>query len=93
MEKNSLKRGKLFGCQLKLLPLLDAKFNVDYDSAIKHDLAQCCDEVMDVQSWCLKKAKYVLTIHLRTICAYVYFMYGWCICQMGTTMHEQCINE
>ena len=30
--------------------VLDAKFNVDYDSAIKHDLNQCCDEVMDMQS-------------------------------------------
>ena len=30
--------------------LLDTEFNVNYDSAITHDLTQCCDKVMGVQS-------------------------------------------
>ena len=44
------KGGKIFCFPPKLICVLDDKFNVDYDSVIKHDLNQCCDEVMDVQS-------------------------------------------
>ena len=44
------KRGQKNCFPPKLLCVLDANFNVDYDSAIKPDLTQCCDKVMDVQS-------------------------------------------
>ena len=37
------KRGQKILRPPNLLPLLDAKFDVDYDSAIKHDLILLCD--------------------------------------------------
>ena len=42
------KEGKNILCPPNLLPLLDAKFNVDYDTAIKHDLILIFDIVMGV---------------------------------------------
>ena len=44
------KVGKKINFPPKLICVLDAKFNVDCDYAIKLDLAQCYNEVMDVQS-------------------------------------------
>ena len=44
------KGGTKQSCPPKLTCVLDAEFDVDYDSAIKHDLTQCYDKVMDVQS-------------------------------------------
>ena len=51
------KRGEYFCCPPIFLCVLDEKFNVDYDSAIKHDLTQCFHKVMDVQSQHPKKGK------------------------------------
>ena len=44
------KGGKKILVPPNLLPLLDAKFDVDYDSAIKHDLVLIFDKIMGVQS-------------------------------------------
>ena len=42
------KGGKKCCCPPKLLPLLNVKFDVDYDTAIKHDLILIFDIVMGV---------------------------------------------
>ena len=42
------KRGQKYFFPPNLLPLLDAKFNVNYDTAIKHDLILIFDIVMGV---------------------------------------------
>ena len=42
------KRGQKYFFLPNLLPLLDAKFNVNYDTAIKHDLILIFDIVMGV---------------------------------------------
>ena len=47
-ETVTKKEGKNIFCPLNLLPLLDSKFNVDYDTAIKHDLILIFDIVMGV---------------------------------------------
>ena len=49
-ENGSKKSGQKINFPPKLICVLDAKFNVDCDYAIKLDLAQCYNEVMDVQS-------------------------------------------
>ena len=40
-----------------LITVLDSKFNVYFDFAIKHDLTQCFKQVMGVWSWVPKKGK------------------------------------
>ena len=47
-ETVTKKEGKNIFCTPNLLPLLDSKFNVDYDTAIKHDLILIFDIVMGV---------------------------------------------
>ena len=47
-ETVTKKEGKNILCPPNLLPLLDAKLNVDYDTAIKHDLILIFDIVMGV---------------------------------------------
>ena len=42
------KRRKVFCCTPNILCVLDAKFNVDYDFAIKHDLIPSSDQLMGV---------------------------------------------
>ena len=45
------KKGENLLFPTKFLCVLDAKFNVDYDFAIKHDLILWSDQLMGVQSW------------------------------------------
>ena len=62
------KKGEIFCCPPIFLHVSDAKFDVDYDSAIKHDLILFFDQVMGIYSFALK-GKIALTpqIHVHTL--------------------------
>ena len=47
---NSSKKGGIFLLHTNFLCVLDAKFNVDYDFTIKHDLILWSDQLMRIHS-------------------------------------------
>ena len=54
----------------KWTPISEAKFNGDYEFAIKHGLAQWSHQLMDVQSWRPKWPK-------RQCCTLIWVLHAW----------------